>query len=252
MPPPGPPRRGSGSTASSPRASVRPGPSGSPVNRAAPDGPVRPAGDFPGLRVGYSVYLAVSLLLAGALFALPYVWQSPDALMLGNYRLALALVLVAGACISWALAHFLKFQQAFIAVLVTSLLFLAIMNAAAPLFDTKSTKLLAATLKERLKPGDEVASYQIYYQDLPVYLERRITVVDWSGELDFGRTVEDTTQWMTDGATFWKRWEGATTIYMLTDIETYETLSQSNPELKLFPIIRNRKNILLCNKEVKQ
>jgi 4-amino-4-deoxy-L-arabinose transferase-like glycosyltransferase len=207
--------------------------------------------DFPGLRPGYSAYLAIALLLAGTLLALPLVWQSPDALVLGNYRFSLALVMAIGAALSWALAYYRGFQQAFIALLVTSALFLTVVNAAAPLVDTKSTKPLAAALKERLKPGDEVASYQIYYQDLPVYLERRITVVDWSGELDFGRTVEDTTQWMTDKATFWKRWEGPAMIYMLTDVETYETLHRSQPELKLFPIIRNQKNILLSNREVK-
>ena len=207
--------------------------------------------DFPGLRAGYSVLLAFALLLAGAFLVLPFVWKSPDALVLGNYRFALALVLAAGAALSWALARYRGFPQAFLALLVTSVLFLGLVNAAAPLVDTKSTKAMAAAIKERLKPGDEVASYQEYYQDLPVYLERRIIVADWGGELDFGRTVEDTKQWMMDGASFWKRWEGPTTIYLLTEIETYDILRKSKPGLSLFPITRDQRNILLCNKEVK-
>ena len=207
--------------------------------------------DFPGLRIGYSVYLVVALLLAAAFLALPFVWRSPDALVLGNYRFALGLVLAIGACISWALAYYRGFKQAFIALIVTSLLFLVTMNAAAPRIDTKSTRAMAAAIKERLKPGDEVASFQEYYQDLPVYLERRITVVDWGGELDFGRTVEDTRGWMTDGDTFWKRWEGPTTIYLLTEINAYESLLKSKTAPKMFPITRDQRNILVCNKEVK-
>ena len=54
-----------------------------------------------------------------------------------------------------------------------------------------------------------------------MYLERRITVVDWEGELDFGKTVEDTS-WMIDGATFWKRWQGPARVYALTRITNYE------------------------------
>ena len=168
----------------------------------------------------------------------------------GRLAAGIALVLAIGAPLSWALARSRGFQQAFIALLITSSLFLITVNAAAPLVDTQSTKTLAATLKERLKPGDDVVGYQKYYQDLPVYLERRITVVDWGGELDFGRTVEDTTQWMMDGAAFWKRWAGPTTIYMLTAVETYEALRQSKPEFALFPLARHHEIMLLCNREV--
>jgi len=111
-------------------------------------------------------------------------------------------------------------------------------------------KQLAIELKARLKPGDEVASYREYYQDLPVYLEQRITVVDWAGELTFGAGREDTKAWMTDGDTFWKRWQGPATMYVLTRIEDYEILKRSMPHLTLFPVTQDQRNILLSNREV--
>ncbi|MGC1455417.1 MAG: phospholipid carrier-dependent glycosyltransferase [Nitrospirota bacterium] len=208
--------------------------------------------DFPGLRAGYSVFLVASLLLAAAFFVLPYYWPiSAGPQPLGIYRYTIAFTLAIGGAAAWGLMRSRNLRRAFIAVAVTSALFLTQVNAAAPRVDTKSVKQLAIELKARLRPGDEVASYQEYYQDLPVYLERRITVVDWGGELNFGNSVEDTKAWMIDSATFWKRWQGPTTMYMLTPIENYETLKRSEPNLPLFPVDRNQRTILLSNREVK-
>jgi hypothetical protein len=208
--------------------------------------------DFPGLRAGFVIFLIASLLLAAAFFGLPYYWSVPaEAQILGAYRYTIAFTLAIGGTAAWGLMRYRGLGWAFIALALTSVLFLTQVNAAAPRVDTKSVKKLAIELKARLKPGDEVASYQEYYQDLPVYLEQRITVVDWGGELNFGNSVEDTKAWMTDGATFWKRWQGTATMYMLTPIEDYEALKLSEPGLPLFPIARNNRNIVLSNREVK-
>jgi 4-amino-4-deoxy-L-arabinose transferase-like glycosyltransferase len=208
--------------------------------------------EFPGLQAGFVIFLIASLLLAAAFFGLPYYWSVPaEAQILGAYRYTIAFTLAIGGTAAWGLMRYRSLGWAFIALTLTSVLFLTQVNAAAPRVDTKSVKQLAIELKARLRPGDEVASYQEYYQDLPVYLEQRITVVDWGGELNFGNSVEDTKAWMTDGATFWKRWQGTTTMYVLTPIEDYETLKRSGPNLPLFPIARNQRTIVLSNREVK-
>jgi hypothetical protein len=208
--------------------------------------------DFPGLRGGYTTVLIASLLLAAAFLGLPYYWPAPaEAQMLGVYRYTIAFTLAIGSAATWGLMRYRRLMWAFVVLGMTSALFLTQVNAAAPRFDYKSVKKLAIELKTRLKPGDEVASYHEYYQDLPVYLEQRITVVDWGGELNFGNSVEDTKAWMTDGATFWKRWQGPATMYVVTRIEDYESLKRSEPSLPLFPIARNDRNIVLSNKEVK-
>jgi 4-amino-4-deoxy-L-arabinose transferase-like glycosyltransferase len=208
--------------------------------------------DFPGIRTGFAVYLATALLLAGAFLASPFAAPPELTAALGPFVYAIAFTLAVGAAIAWALAHYRGFQQALVAVVAASAIFLIVVNAAAPRVDFKSAKGLAQKLKPLLKPGDEVASFEEYYQDLPVYLERRITVVDWGGELDFGARVEDTHQWITDGATFWQRWQGPATIYMLTSLDTYNALLRSDKHLPLYPVARNRRNILLVNREVLQ
>lgn len=205
----------------------------------------------PGVRTGYNLYLAMALLLAGAFFAVPHLLPAPDGQALGMYRYTVACTLAGGAVIARALTGYRGNRKAFFAVVATSVLFLVQVNAAAPRVETKSVKNLAATLKPMLESGDEVTSYQTYYQDLSVYLERPITVVDWKGELQFGTDAEENTrQWMIDCPTFWKRWQGPSTMYMITRIETYDAM-RKDPGSKLFLIDRDSRNILVSNKRLK-
>ncbi len=212
--------------------------------------------DFPGIRAGYLALVIVAIVLAAVLILLPYFRpilsaDAGDIRMLGLWRILIAVTVVAGTAASWALAKYRGFRHAFIVLTAASALFLIEANAASPLVDTKSIKNIALVLKAKIKPGDEVASYHTYYQDLPVYLERRITVVDWKGELEFGTEVENTSQWMIDTATFWKRWHGSSTMYMVTKLETYNTL-RANPDLKLFPVAQNARHIILSNTDMKE
>ncbi len=207
--------------------------------------------EFPGLRLGYHILLTAALLLAGAFLVAPYVAPAENVQALGVYSYLIAITLAVGAGSAWVLARYRGFLLSFIAIIAMSVLFLLEVNAAAPRVETRSIKQLATTLKPLLKPGDEVASYSTYYQDLPVYLERRIIVVDWKGELEFGTQVEDTTQWMMNPDAYWNRWQGPETFYMITGKDTYDALRQ-NPRLKLFLVAEDRRNIVLSNREVKR
>lgn len=206
--------------------------------------------EFPGLRFDVHILLVAALLLAGAFLTAPYFAPSENVQTMGLYSYLFAITLTLGAGSAWFLQRFRGFKPSFIAIVAMSVLFLLEINAAAPRVQTNSVKDIALTLKPLLKPGDEVASYSTYYQDLPVYLERRIIVVDWKGELEFGTQVEDTTQWMMDPGPFWKRWQGQQTLYLITSKDTYESM-QRNPNLTLYPVVEDRRNIVLCNREVK-
>lgn len=208
--------------------------------------------DFPGVLAGYSAFLVASLLLSAAFVCLPYYWPDPsEAELLGIYPYTFSMTLVGGGLAAWALARYRNFRQAFVALAVTSVLFLLQANAAAPRINAKSVKDLAMTLKARLQSGDEVVCYRDYYQDLPVYLERRVTIVDWRGELYFGTTVEDTSAWMTDSSTIWKRWNQPAAMYMLMNLDKYEDLIKNHKKITLVPVARNTRTILLSNHEVK-
>jgi 4-amino-4-deoxy-L-arabinose transferase-like glycosyltransferase len=205
--------------------------------------------DLPGVRTGYAIFIILALALAAAFIALPYAWPTREVQKLGRYPLVFATILSASAVTTVLLGRFRTVRWALPALTVSAVLFLVAMNASATRVDTRSIKPLAEILKTRLQPQDEVASYDTYYQDLPVYLERRITIVDWTGELEFGTTVENTSAWMIDNTTFWKRWEGPSTMYMLTKHTTYDILRAEHSK-KIYLIAGTDDNVLLANKEI--
>lgn len=208
------------------------------------------SGNVPGLAPGYIMLGLFSILLAVALNLTPHYRTELDARGLHRFFDLLSLVVFAGTLLTWALARWKSFKWALSAMAVSMVVFLLVFDSAGHLLDTRSIKHLALELKTRLKPSDEVVNYKTYYQDLPVYLERRITLVDWTGELAFGTTVEDTSAWMIDDAAFWKRWYGTKTMYMFTKRGTFEAL-RSEGRRRLYFVAGTNEAVLIANKEIK-
>ncbi len=70
----------------------------------------------------------------------------------------------------------------------------------------RSIKPLAMLINERKGQYDELVSFGQYYQDLPFYTQQFVTVVNTQGELDFGMTLEDKTDYMIKQELLFKRW----------------------------------------------
>ena len=200
-----------------------------------------------GLTASYWGLLATSLIFAIAFVAIGYYRPSPNPAQLRVHMAALAIILVLGAMSALWLNWRRNPRAAFVSLMVSTMLFLMSLNASLPLLDTRSVKDLALALKPQLKTRDDVVTYETYYQDLPFYLQRRVTIADWKGELEFGTTVEDDRAWMIDKDTFWRRWQSPATIYMMTSRKTYEQLRNTGkPDLHL--IAENAENVVLRNK----
>ena len=210
-----------------------------------------------GIRAGYRALLALFAVLITALVLLPRFRPELDQAALRPHLYAIFAVLLLGTGAVWRLSRRTCLKSGFFALTATTVLLCIACSAAMPQLDTRSIRGLALVLKARLKPGDEVANYLSYYQDLPVYLERRITIAGWKGELEFGTTVEDmglgtaaedTSAWMIDPDTFWKRWNGSRRIYLVTSADTYDMLRHL-PGRSYFLIARDKNNVILSNKE---
>ncbi|MHB8696509.1 MAG: glycosyltransferase family 39 protein [Sulfuricaulis sp.] len=208
---------------------------------------------FSRLRVGTWVLLALGILLISTLVLLAKV--TPDrprvaeyAGVFGHYTWVILGSLLATAFIPLGVS-FLRRPRLILATLtLTSLLFLGVTDRGfAYLDDMRSVKTLALIVKPLLKPTDEVMTYGEYYQDLPVYLERRITVVDWKGELKFGSEVQDVSAWMIDEPAFWRRWDGPRRVYMLTSRDNYDKLrTEGRGQFQL--LAQTGTNVLLTNR----
>ena len=157
-------------------------------------------------------------------------------------------ILVVAAVAALLLGKRQAFRWGFILLTLAWALFLVVSNSSLSLLDDRrSIKSLATVLKSQLHPADEVAMYHSYYQDLPVYLRRPVTVVGWKGDLQFGIQVDERSGgWMVDDATFWNRWNSPATVYALTDRAAYDQLrieSKRTPYL----IAQTAYDVLLSN-----
>jgi 4-amino-4-deoxy-L-arabinose transferase-like glycosyltransferase len=203
--------------------------------------------DTAGLHIDFWILLFAGLILAATLAAMSYypLFFDPAALQARMHILGLMLALTVGLTFFLGRRHGIR--MAFISLATGFVLFLVTLNADAPYFDDRSVKSLALTLKAQLRPDDEVATYQTYYQDLPFYLQRRVIIVDWQGELRFGRQHEDASDWMIDDTEFWRRWHGVKTIYMVTSRLTYNRLRETGK--KFYLVAETNDNVLLRNKK---
>lgn len=119
--------------------------------------------------------------------------------------------------------------------------------AAIPPIDTRSTWHLAKKLEPLLQPQDEVITFNNYYQDLPFYLQRRITIVNWKNELEFGMRYQDTSAFMINDLEFWKRWRSQHRIFVILAKDELVNLNRSRPNEIVYIIATSVNHVLISN-----
>ncbi len=122
---------------------------------------------------------------------------------------------------------------------------LLVIIQAAPHVQRPSIKELAHHINQHKKQGDLIISFMAYYQDLPVYTNQIVTVIEAKGELEFGTQVEDVTSWMVPMDKFKPLWQKADqTLWIVgrrTEIEAYQ---QKHPDFKPIPVMEMDGNVL--------
>ncbi|MHB1950531.1 MAG: phospholipid carrier-dependent glycosyltransferase [Acidiferrobacteraceae bacterium] len=198
-----------------------------------------------GLKAGYWILAASGTAIAVAIYFVPHFRPSPHPHTLVIFMRALALMLAATSITGAVLGSRRGLRYAVPATAVGFSLFLVTVNAAMPDLDIRSVKPLALELKPLLSPGDEVASYHAYYQDLPFYLRRLVTIVNWHGELAEGLKYGHY-PWVMNGTTFWKQWSGRRTVYMITPRKEYDRLLREHRVM--YVVLQTPYNVVVCNK----
>ena len=143
------------------------------------------------LRPGAWGFVVTSLLLVVAAVVAPNLPRQPDL----NAWLPVLRTTIGGAMLLGAAAVFvgLRRNQPRLmvgAVAISTAALLLTLSFGGASFEKASTKKLAMILKPKLKPGDRVYSVGTYTQDLPVYLNRLVSVVGYRGELSYGIDAE--------------------------------------------------------------
>lgn len=157
-----------------------------------------------------------------------------------------AIYLITSAIISLVSYHRRGLVAGFIAIIITSSISLLYLSPIITTINKQSIKPLIVTLLQKLKPKDEVICYGNYYQDLPFYLQRQITVANYTGELFFGMQHQDTKSWMIDTKDFWNRWNTNKRIYLIVNIKNYQELKPTAPT-KMRIVAKYLNNVLVTN-----
>lgn len=158
------------------------------------------------------------------------------------------LAFIAGPLAIYLCYHTRSFKGAFVSLLVFAIGLNSLLTQAWPYLEDRSVKPIATYLLSNRKASEQVVCFNRYYQDLPPYLGEIVTVVNWQGELEFGMKQEDTSSWMIDENTFWKRWTNQKKMYMVTRKVIFEQMDPQHRRL-LHPVLETQEDILVTNME---
>ena len=140
-------------------------------------------------------------------------------------------------------------QKVIIIFITGSACFLLLFIASIPSVETRSILPLAKHLKPRLKAGDEVITYNQYFQDLPFYLNRTVSILNWRNELSYGMQFQDTSAWMLTDKTFWTHWISNKNVYVIIDKNEYQKFLQTYPHTQSYVLVSTVNNLLISNRK---
>ncbi len=186
-----------------------------------------------GIQIGIFLFVVSCLAFAALFLAEPrnnvfhLEFQLIPYLMTGGVILSLA------ALTTYVCFRLNKFTQLFCCIAFASALFLLCIISSASVINHKSTKSLAKIIATHIKPNDEVVTYCRYYQDLPIYLQRRITIAadwhnddiaksdNWQRELWYHMNYVDSSKWLIEKPELIARWAGDKRLFLLITSDMY-------------------------------
>lgn len=211
-----------------------------------------------GIVIGFTIPAVIASIAAVALLFAPKFIETADVHKLYYCIAALIVILLTTTFIPLLLIRrrnstlnaAFKFKAALSILAVGTALSGWIASYGYEIFDDRSIQPLVMVLKSLVQKNTEVVSYGHYYQDLPAYLQQRVTVAKQShtdNELSYGMKLADTSAWMIGFDTFWQRWQGSQRMFMITNKKHYEKmLAEHRPAL--YVIARTHDDFLISNR----
>lgn len=205
-------------------------------------------------------FIALALSLAGAFLAILH-YNLLDFALGFNQTLHHSIILFSISALLAVLCLKSKTVKPLfnLCVAVSTLFLLTILNGAIYL-NPESTKSLVAELKPILKADDEVISYNKFYQDVPLYLGQRITIVsdwnspkipyedNWRRELWYGMPFQKT-DWLINEEAFLQRWNSNKRVFVFMNDNHFQKFSQN---LASYFVIAKSNDIYLLSNQPTQ
>ncbi|MDO9508961.1 MAG: phospholipid carrier-dependent glycosyltransferase [Thermovirgaceae bacterium] len=164
------------------------------------------SGKSRGLFMGMLFNTMVLLPFGIALAAYPFLDERYGTMLL-PFVAPVAAVLILLVVMSWVFYAKGESRKVILTLCIFAFLNIATFKNVFGFYDRIMTvREVSAAMSEHILPGDIVAQYGEYDQGLPFYLKRRIVLIDWKGELEFGSKRGDQSDWFPDTPAFIKRY----------------------------------------------
>jgi len=195
------------------------------------------------------VFTVLTFVLAIGAFILPSLVTRTEQAFMTYYVWSLGIIfLLAGAGVGYLVLKHKRTRWGFSIVLAMTVILQLQFVTVWPRLDDRSIKPLALQLQTLLQVGDELVAYRSYYQDLPLYMQQIITLVDPTGEITEGLAWTDTRDWIIDEEEFRTRWESDTRMFVMTPQRSLPALMADDPE-RVHIIDETRRHVLVSNQE---
>jgi 4-amino-4-deoxy-L-arabinose transferase-like glycosyltransferase len=143
-----------------------------------------------------------------------------------------------------------KFSLALLFITGISVYVIILFNCCFTRFDDRSIKPLAMDLNHLAHSSDIIYDFDQYNQDLPVYLNRLIRIVNWTGELTFGYHHQKTNILLHEKQ-LCKEWPFPPRRWLIAKARDLEYL-KTNLALNFYVVDIKNNNALICNQEIKK
>lgn len=203
-------------------------------------------------------FIAINALLATFLLAFsPDQWIDAASGILFYFKAIAAIFLITMAA-SILLLKKNNIKHFFILCICCNLSLLFLLVLSAPYLNQNSAKTLVQDLKTIISPQDEVITYFKYYQDVPLYLGQRVTVVanwhaadiaykdNWVREFWNGIPFQNTTGWLIGEDEFWKRWYSQKRVFVFLNANYFDRFKL---HLKSYFYLGKHNDILLLSNQ---
>lgn len=139
---------------------------------------------------------------------------------------------------------------AFCSILLSGFLIIVTANLASVHANKISIKPLVEKLKKSMPEDTKIISYSTYYHDLPVYLNKLITIHNWTNELEFGQKMEPhKTQRLTyNHQDVIDAWQSKDYVCMFTKLELYNNNLIGQKWFTPMILGQHDNQILVCNR----
>lgn len=186
-----------------------------------------------GFRLGVILFSIISFLIFAVAIAAPFINSFDIKPIQIHYLTWFAVIFLVAGVFSFKLLRSDEFHKIVYSFIIVAAMSLVTLLASTNVINDKSIKPIAKQIRPELGPNDEIVAFYKYYQDLPIYLERRITIVanwnapdiakkdNWVRELWYGMPFQNTKEWLINENTFWQRWNSDKRLIVVMNKDKY-------------------------------